>query len=250
MNNHHRNPHRAANFTLIELLVVIAIIAILAAILLPALNKARDRARDAKCLNNHKQMASYMSMYLDSNNDLFPNSNGNFDSTTHGKWQDLLYSLSTGVAMGDFIYIERIDTNLYKERGIFACPAGEAPIDFSKRTAHYAMNSGLTSGKTGSGKQLNRKRGQVRHPSKRMLTIDCDYSGSWPSPHAWKIENLTANAGFRHLGRRGAFAAYVDGHAGGRTYPDIPASYKLPDTTAGYFWGSSQENMYVTLGDL
>ena len=59
-------------FTLIELLVVIAIIAILAAILLPALNSARERGRGAACMNNAKQIASAMLMYLDTSDDNFP----------------------------------------------------------------------------------------------------------------------------------------------------------------------------------
>jgi len=55
---------RQAGFTLIELLVVIAIIAILAAILFPVFAKARAKARQTACLNNHKQLALAVLMYV------------------------------------------------------------------------------------------------------------------------------------------------------------------------------------------
>jgi len=59
-------------FTLIELLVVIAIIAILAAILFPVISSAKERGRQARCLNNLKQLMTGVREYCDDNNGVMP----------------------------------------------------------------------------------------------------------------------------------------------------------------------------------
>ena len=61
----------ASGFTLIELLVVIAIIAVLAAILFPVFGKAREKARQSTCLNNQRQIALAINMYVQDNNSTF-----------------------------------------------------------------------------------------------------------------------------------------------------------------------------------
>ena len=59
-------------FTLIELLVVIAIIAILAAILMPVLSAVKKKSAQTTCINNQKELATGMKIYIDDNNSCFP----------------------------------------------------------------------------------------------------------------------------------------------------------------------------------
>lgn len=63
---------RRSGFTLIELLVVIAIIAILAAILFPIFAGAKERGRQAKCMNNLRQLSTAFQQYVDDNGGMTP----------------------------------------------------------------------------------------------------------------------------------------------------------------------------------
>jgi prepilin-type processing-associated H-X9-DG protein/prepilin-type N-terminal cleavage/methylation domain-containing protein len=120
-------------FTLIELLVVIAIIAILAGLLLPAMAGAKRKAQQTQCLNNLKQLAAGMIMYIDNNQDAFPG----------------LASLHNGFQPADWIYW-RTNTALYPpvekspiltaaSRTMFRCPSD---LSDSDRLAQADPNNG------------------------------------------------------------------------------------------------------------
>jgi prepilin-type N-terminal cleavage/methylation domain-containing protein len=69
---------RPRAFTLIELLVVVGIIAVLVGMLLPTLNRAKQMARVAVCANNLRNIGVAWHLYLNENEDTFPqNKQGN-----------------------------------------------------------------------------------------------------------------------------------------------------------------------------
>lgn len=59
-------------FTLIELIIVIAIIVILAGLLLPAVAKSKNASLRSACISNLRQQATAWFLYLDDNEDRFP----------------------------------------------------------------------------------------------------------------------------------------------------------------------------------
>ena len=153
-----KSDRAASGFTLIELLVVIAIIAVLAAILFPVFARAREKARQSTCLNNQRQIATAIQMYVqDNNNTFFPDPGSRTWSTYVGA------SLSNK---------------------IFDCPSLAKTRGSSDRPA-YGFNYGLFS--TGIAK--------ISNPSAALMTAD--YGMASPATN-FAITNYDGQIDRRH----------------------------------------------------
>jgi prepilin-type N-terminal cleavage/methylation domain-containing protein len=125
---------RARGFTLIELLVVIAIIAILAAILFPVFAKAREKANQNSCLNNQRQIAIAVSMFVQDNDETF------FDNPVKSAWSVRLAN--------------------YNEGSIYDCPTQNGKG--TNNTPEYGFNGYL----------YKQALGDVTTPAATILTAD------------------------------------------------------------------------------
>ena len=207
--------------------MVIAIIAILASMLLPALNQARGRARDTSCLNNVKQIGSYMQMYIDDNRGFVMCywKNG----WTGAKWQDLLMLYHrSGSELRDWGHY---DADRKRPYGIFACPSSEydpgTDYDAGRLSRHYGINR-LYASDNGMWDdsmvvKVSRRPDKLTKLSERAMVFDIDHLTAWApmtAPDTWELLGLWKGTElecrpFRHSSV--SFnVVYADGHAGNR----------------------------------
>jgi prepilin-type N-terminal cleavage/methylation domain-containing protein/prepilin-type processing-associated H-X9-DG protein len=229
-------------FTLIELLVVIAIIAILAAMLLPALAKAKEKASRIVCLGNCRQWGLSLNMYLDDNNQLFPDFS--IASTTPGapgdysqdriKWTDLTAFASAGsgnsawfnalpqyVAQKPLWQYAPDPAGFVNGKNIFTCPnaafLASDNIDPLVRVAFsYGINFKGTVGATPAATPF--RANVVRNPSAFVLFSDSRAnSGEKPFYGSSTYKDFGAPRGsLSHLSSRhaaGANLTFLDGHS-------------------------------------
>jgi len=128
-----RNGIRAG-FTLIELLVVIAIIGILSSVVVASLNSARKKARDARRVDDVKQLQLALELYFDSNSGA-------------GKYPTNLAALEAGS------FIPKVP--------LPPSGAGETAYKYAPLTSCTSYHLGVTLEDTGNI-ALNSKKGQTQ----------------------------------------------------------------------------------------
>ncbi|HOJ39015.1 MAG TPA: DUF1559 domain-containing protein [bacterium] len=189
---------RKSGFTLIELLVVIAIIAILAAILLPALSKAREKARQTTCLNNLKQIGTWIHMYAQDYSDMLPPRNQRYGTQT----RNFQYIIS---AYADKNILATLATSSPQLHSVFSCPSKPKTYSWS-----YAGNVVVTNqlfADVSGGRHVGLL-SRIPIPDKIVMIYD--------SKNAYEFNSITKITNFetRHSGLGNIL--YADGHVGSK----------------------------------
>lgn len=168
-------------FTLIEILVVVAIIGILAAILFPVFARARENARRASCMNNMKQIAIGLQLYMESYDRRFP-------AQEEGGEGDAGWALELA--------------EIIKNDAVFQCPSEEN--SWEEGFTDYWMNGNL----------LGVHESEIQQPANVLFAGDGDTNSvdyALPTnPVDYGEWEPDAEYTRRHL--EGANYTFVDGH--------------------------------------
>jgi prepilin-type N-terminal cleavage/methylation domain-containing protein/prepilin-type processing-associated H-X9-DG protein len=197
-------------FTLIELLVVIAIIAILAAILFPVFARAREKARQANCLNNVKQLALALHMYIGDYDETIPFGElrsppgpvPNFAGWTSGVWYH--------TALWPDLLLPYI-----QNRQIFLCPSTSSWLGYGWNV--YIGYVGGDIDRVGPTYQ-GVKMADVKYPAETVAIIDADRGAASVTYYYRAWGSLTAPAeleagNWPEAHNEGFNVALLDGHA-------------------------------------
>ena len=210
------------SFTLIELLVVIAIIAILAAMLLPALSSARSSAVASNCLNNLKSWHTMYRLYCDDNNDYAP-----YAHTS---------KVPSGVPehVNNYVWTSILPKLYYQSIGTMTTSSS---LECPNYRSGDGGNSRVNNGYSAHHYLFSKVQSAVYFPTKTPVFIETyrntcyDYNVAtskskkfiYPD-HAREFGYFSSDKDqrmvFSHNDRN--HQVYVDGHAEGRTYQEVP----------------------------
>ncbi|MFA6176812.1 MAG: prepilin-type N-terminal cleavage/methylation domain-containing protein [Phycisphaerae bacterium] len=207
--NRSERCHRPRGFTLVELLVTIAIVAILATLLIPVLKSAQASAKSAVCLNNLKQIRTYLQLYANDNDGYLPKV---WDGVKH--WNVVLCDT-----------VGAPDISARKNFALWHCPSwGPAASDCFPLHPSYSVNFcyGLTLNASSSlpADKL------VNLPATTILVADTIYFDAGPSKLPWQgyffYRNVPTTVQMIHLRhKQRANAVFVDGHAASLSKQDV-----------------------------
>ena len=215
------------NFTLIELLIVIAVIAILVSLLLPALNSAKTKARTIGCVNNQKQINTYLLNYVGDNSDYFPARLARYSGI---KLSGYLWRYYSSKSMGTGWGQERCTKNdnpLEIPFKPFMCPGypgfGQIATPDSngwRSWSAYASNVFIIDD-TSYGATYPRVN-QVPHPSQAEILMDYYGKTNSNATHNHSAGDSYVSANFPHSRRRNVL--FIDGHVMALKYGQVPFS--------------------------
>lgn len=224
-----------SRFTLIELLVVIAIIAILAAMLLPALNKVKRTGEVANCKGTHKNIGTYIILYVDTYNDYIP---ALFDQRRRGNqyiW-DFMASLKLGISRDVYKFTgckanrPKITDKIAKDgRDSYRADVHSALFSYNCYFGYHLQNGDV--GTTYSQCYPAGKMSAIKKPGSKIAAADSATS-LYLSYLRYYVDYRSDAIGWPHEGA--ANMVYLDGHAITHKYTEFKRSGDPGNNTVTY----------------